>query len=284
MLALHEINFRRTPVTLIVAASIVALELICTLDQDRRLAYYNEYLGLLAWIWRGQLWRPFTSTLMHGGLLHAGFNVYWLLVFGPALERRFNSYRTLGLIVLFGYVSMLPEYVIGSYHREDPIMIVGLSGVVYGMFGILWIGRRFKPELEQVCDRQTSQLLLGWFVLCIVLTQLHVMNVANMAHGAGFLFGVLYGLAIFDVRRRLRWTLLSCIASGLVLATLIVCPGHHGYERVKRGGGLWWHRAIPQAEARPVNGQFAFSNSHDQLNSILKTPTGTIKRFSSLPE
>jgi hypothetical protein len=145
MLALPEINFKRTPATLIIMAVAVALEVVCTIDDlqggGRRLAYCNDYLGILPLIWMGELWRPFTSTLMHGDLLHAGFNVYWLLIFGAALENHLGSYRTLGLIVLLGYVSMLPEYVIGSYHREQPIMIVGLSGIVYGLFGMLWIGR-----------------------------------------------------------------------------------------------------------------------------------------------
>ena len=95
MLPLPEINFKRTPVTLIVMAVAVSLELACSLDslQDggRRLTYYNDYLGILPRIWAGELWRPFTSTLMHGGLLHAAFNVYWLLIFGTALEHTFGS-------------------------------------------------------------------------------------------------------------------------------------------------------------------------------------------------
>jgi len=240
MLPRPEINFQRTPVTLIIAALVAALEIVFTLDEFqrgdpvRRVTYYNDYLGILPRIWAGEVWRPFTSTLMHGNLLHAGFNVYWLLIFGPVLEHRFGSYRTLGLIVLLGYVSMMPEYVIGSYRREEPIMIVGLSGIVYGLFGVLWVGRRWRSELRAVCTDETTQLLLGWFVLCIVLTYLDVMRVANIAHGAGFLFGALYGLVAFDVQRRLRWVVLASVVSLLVLATLIACPGHRGYEHVRR--------------------------------------------------
>ena len=240
MTAMPEINFRRTPVTLIVAAVAVALELVCTLDETRRVDYYNNYLGILPRLWAGELWRPFTSTLMHANLLHAAFNVYWLVIFGSAVEDRFNSYRTLGLIVLLGYVSMMPEYVIVSYYREDPVMIVGLSGILYGLFGLLWIGRRWRPELEAVCSRQTSQILIGWFVLCIALTWLNIMNVANIAHGAGFGFGILYGLIAFDVQHRRRWIALGTLATALVLATLVACPGHYGYEYVKATGRLWW--------------------------------------------
>jgi len=256
MLVLPEINFKRTPVTLIIMAVAVALEVVCSFDDPqgggRRLAYYNDYLGILPRIWAGELWRPFTSTLMHGDLLHAAFNVYWLLIFGAALENHLGSYRTLGLLVLLGYVSMMPEYVIGSFHldlrREDPIMIVGLSGIVYGLFGMVFIGRRWRPEFEAVCSTLTAQILMGWFFLCIVLTYAGYMRVANIAHAAGFIFGVLYGQAVFERRHRRRWTIAAIIASGLVLSTLIVCPGHSGYEHVKRTRRLWWSRVtLPPA-------------------------------------
>jgi membrane associated rhomboid family serine protease len=230
MLALPEINFKRTPATLIIMAVAVALEVVCTIDDlqggGRRLAYCNDYLGILPLIWMGELWRPFTSTLMHGDLLHAGFNVYWLLIFGAALENHLGSYRTLGLIVLLGYVSMLPEYVIGSYHREQPIMIVGLSGIVYGLFGMLWIGRRWRPEFDAVCTPQTAQILLIWFFLCIVLTYTGHMMVANIAHGAGFIFGVLYGQAAFSPERRRRWIILAVASSLLVEPTSAVGRDH----------------------------------------------------------
>jgi len=230
MLTRPEINFKRTPVTLIVAAVAVALEIVATIDEGQRLQYYNEWLGVLPHIWMGEPWRPFTSSLMHGNLIHAAFNIYWLMIFGPALENRLGSYRTAALIVLLGYTSMLPEYVIGSYNRDQPIMIVGLSGVIYGLFGMLFVGRRRHQELAAVCDEHTVQILIGWFFLCILLTYSGVMSVANIAHGAGFVFGVLYGLAAFDAKHRLRWATLATVATLAVLATLIACPGHAGYE------------------------------------------------------
>ena len=233
MVSLPELNFQRTPVTLIVMGVAVALELSFTIQPDARIESYNKWLGILPYIWAGQVWRPFTSALMHGGLLHAAFNVYWLAVFGQALETRFGSWRMLGLIVLLAYMSMMPEYVIGSYHRQRPVMIVGLSGVVYGLFGILVVGRRWRSELRMVCDDTTTKILIGWFFLCIVLTQIGFMNVANIAHGAGFLFGVLYGLVTFDTERRRWWLALSVLLTVLVLSTLITCPGHLGYEQMR---------------------------------------------------
>jgi membrane associated rhomboid family serine protease len=186
------------------------------------------------------MWRPFTSCLMHAGLLHAAFNLYWLILFGITLELRLGSYRMLFLLVLLGYVSMMPEYCIGSYHREQPVMIVGLSGIVYGLFGILWMGRRWHTDMHAVCDRHTSQILLGWFFLCIALTYARILSVANIAHGAGFAFGVLYARALWSPRHRNWWLAAAIVLTLLVLASLIACPGHAGYEHQRRAGRLWW--------------------------------------------
>lgn len=248
MLPLPELNFRRTPTTLIIAGIAVALEVVCTLDEPRRLSYYNDSLGILPAIWLGQLWRPFTTTLLHGNFLHAAFNLYWLARFGSALEVRFGSFRYLGLIVLLGYVSMLPQFIVSTYHHP-PVMIVGLSGVMYGLLGVLMVGRRRYRELDAVCDASTVQFLLFWLVVCVLLTHFGLLPVANIAHGAGLLFGALYGLAIFDVRRRVSWTLLATVATLLVLSTLVACPGHIGYEQVRQHQRILQQlRQVPAAQ------------------------------------
>ncbi len=244
MTSFPQLDFHRTPATLLVAAVAAALEIVFLLSDmqggTQRVDLYNNLLGILPRLWAGELWRPFTSCLMHAGLLHAAFNLYWLMLFGIALELRLGSYRMLGLMVLLGYVSMMPEYSIGSYHRAEPLMIVGLSGIVYGLFGLVWMGRRWHPDMYAVCDRQTSQLLLGWFFLCIALTAADILRVANIAHGAGFVFGVLYARAMWSPRHRTRWLIVACVITMLVLTTLIAIPGHAGFEHVRGAGRLWW--------------------------------------------
>lgn len=233
MLALPEMDFRRTPVSLIIAAVAVALEVVFTFDEPRRIFYYNQYLGILPSIWEGQIWRPFTTALVHGNLIHAAFNVLVFLSFGPALEVRFGSYRYLGLVVLLGYLSMLPQFLVSTYAAR-PVMIVGLSGIIYGLFGILLVGRRWHRDLAEVCDANTVQFLIFWLFLAILLSYLGMLPVANTAHVAGLLFGVLFGLALFDEPHRIPWRVLAVVAAFAVLATLIAAPGHMGYEHIKQ--------------------------------------------------
>ena len=239
MIPTPEINFNRTPVTLILAALALALEVVCTLDPDRRDLYVNGFrLGMWWQVWTGQLWRPFTCVLLHGDLLHVLFNVYWLAVFGPAIENWLGSYKTLALIVLLAYVSSLGEYVLGFWLSGIHSSLVGLSGVVYGMFGLLWVGGWHRAELRDVCNEQVIQGMIAWFFFCMVMTYLEWMPIANIAHAAGLAQGMLIGMAIFKTKRRRVWVPAAALFAVLFLSTLIAAPGHAGYEtaRAKKRG------------------------------------------------
>lgn len=226
---------------MILLAVIVALEVLFSLRPEARMEFYNDWLGIWWQVWTGELWRPFTTCLSHVNLIHMAFNAFWLAVFGPVLEERFGSFRTLGLIVLLGYVSLLPEYILNGYLDDELTPLFGFSGIGYGLFGLIWIGRRYVPSWWTVCDQATVHLFIGWFFLCIFLTWARVMPVANIVHGSGFLFGALYGQAIFDRAHRKPWMVLAVGLTLLVLATLVACPNHVHYEyaRQVRGGLVW---------------------------------------------
>jgi membrane associated rhomboid family serine protease len=234
MIGLPSPDFRRTPVTMTLAGVMIAMQIAFTIKPIAWEHYYNAYFGLLPYIWLGELWRPLTSSLMHGGILHAAFNTYWLVWFGVVLEPKLGSVKFFGLIILLSYMSMMPEYVVTGFGAEEPIAIVGFSGVVYGLFGLCWVGRRFDRDLYQCCDDQVAQLLIGWFFICIVITWAGIISVANIAHGAGWLFGWLYGQAIFNpLRKKPIWLILAVVASLIVLSSLIACPGHAGFEQAR---------------------------------------------------
>ncbi len=227
------LSLQKTPVTIILLAVIGLLEVLCIVDEDARLRFYNDTLGINAYIWGWQLWRPFTTTLLHANFVHAAFNMLWLATFGAVIENWAGSLRYLLITIALAVLSILPEYVISNF-RPPQIMIVGFSGVVYGYFGILLVGRKYRTDFAMACNPNTVQLLIGWFFLCIVLTALDVWQVANVAHGAGWLFGVLLGLSIFRVQQRPLWIPITGIASAAVLGLLLWCPWHFGFQHMKR--------------------------------------------------
>jgi membrane associated rhomboid family serine protease len=142
----------------------------------------------------GQLWRLLTCILPHGDLMHLGFNVYWLWVFGSLVEEAFGHLRTLALIVVLALASSAAEFAL--LHGG-----IGLSGVGYGLFGFLWVLSRRDDRFEGAIDPNTIGLFVLWFFLCIAMTMTNVMPVANIAHGVGAVLGALIGLSVSAPRR-----------------------------------------------------------------------------------
>lgn len=187
---------------------------------------------------RGEVWRLLTSIFPHIDVLHLAFNVYWLWVFGALVEDVYGHAKTAALIVLFAVGSNAFDFALS--HGG-----VGLSGVGYGLFGLLWILSKHDERFRGAVDERTVTLFIGWFVFCIVATIANVFNVANVAHGAGAILGILVGAAISIPQR--RWVAavggMAFVALGLWGATLgrprVNLAAKQGYEE-----GKWGYEAL----------------------------------------
>jgi membrane associated rhomboid family serine protease len=186
-----------------------------------------------AMIRRGELWRLLTSILPHGDILHLAFNVYWLWVFGSLVEEVLGHLKTAALIVLFAVGSSAMEF---AFLRGG----IGLSGVGYGLFGLLWMLSERDPRFHDAVDKSTIQLFVVWFFFCIVTTWFNIMAVANIAHGAGAVLGILTGLALSLRRNRAlaatgaaTFFLLSLVAA--TVGRPFVNVDKQGYEEFKWG-------------------------------------------------
>ena len=66
----------------------------------------------------------------------------------------------------------------------------GMSGVVYGLLGFVWMQSRYNPFFFHFLHKGVVWMMLIWYVVC--LTGL-VGNIANTAHTVGLLIGVIWG-------------------------------------------------------------------------------------------
>ncbi|MDI1436931.1 rhomboid family intramembrane serine protease [Polyangium sorediatum] len=166
----------------------------------------------------GEPWRLVTSALPHANALHLIFNIAWLWILGTMLEERFGAFRLLGLVLLFAAGSAAAEYAafVGG---------IGLSGVVYGLFGLAWVLDRADARMRGTVDARSTQLFIGWFFFCIATTVLDVLPVANVAHGVGALLGVLMGLVITGGLRVARRRASVRAGAGLALLLVVVASG-----------------------------------------------------------
>ena len=161
-----------------------------------------RFLTLREQLATGQVYRLVTPIFLHFGIIHLVFNMIWLAQLGGMVEQIRGSARYLGLILLIAVLSNIGQYYLGGLHfaggnRIDlgPVSTYfgGMSGVVYGLFGYVWMKTRFQPDLGIFISPSNVILLMVWFVLC-VLGMTGSIKVANAAHAVGLVVGILAGL------------------------------------------------------------------------------------------
>lgn len=169
--------------------------------------------------WPQEPWRLLTACLLHGGWLHLAFNIYWTYRFGQILEPVLGLVAMVGVFVLLGFTSSAAQWALDGGG-------VGLSGIGYGLFGILWALDRYHPSFHGVIRRDIINLFVVWFFLCIAATQLGVMNIANIAHGTGAVVGGLLGTALSPkgMKRGGTWALLGTLTLAIVLGSTVGRP------------------------------------------------------------
>jgi GlpG protein len=82
-------------------------------------------------------------------------------------------------------------YVINFYDVLVPW--VGISGVVYALFGYLWMKGRVEPEQGMILHPSSVRIMLLWLLLGFT----PFFPFANGAHIGGLIVGMLFGLARF---------------------------------------------------------------------------------------
>ncbi len=135
--------------------------------------------------------------LLHGSMLHLAFNMMWLYQLGRLIEWKMGRWRLLQFVLLFSAISSIsnaisptePEW-LRNFLGSGPF-IVGMSGVVYGLFGYIWMQSKYNPRFGVRLEPFTVVLMVGWLVYCFL--PFSSIPVANVAHLTGLLAGVVVG-------------------------------------------------------------------------------------------
>jgi rhomboid protease GluP len=115
-------------------------------------------------IYEGQIWRLFTPMLLHGSILHIGFNMYALYIIGPGLERYYGHARFLALYLLAGFAGNVLSFIL------TPAPSLGASTAVFGLIAAQGIfiyknrslfGSRSKAMLGNIMIIVVFNLFLG---------------------------------------------------------------------------------------------------------------------------
>jgi GlpG protein len=130
------------------------------------------------------LWRLITPIFIHFSLLHILFNMLWLRDLGGMIEGRQSTGKLAILVLAIAVCSNLGQFLVGG-----PVF-GGMSGVVYGLLGYIWMRGKFDPGSGLFVHPVTVGMMIIWFFACFTPIVPHV---ANAAHGVGLVMGVAWG-------------------------------------------------------------------------------------------
>lgn len=160
---------------------------------------YLHFTPLAQGLADGQWWRLVSPMLLHFGVLHLAMNGLWYWELGKRIELRQGPWLLLGLTLLFSLVSNLAQH-----YTSGPSLFGGLSGVLYGLLGHVWLYQWLAPNPHFNLPKGVLVMMLIWLVICLtgVVGQLGFGQIANAAHVGGLLIGCLTGLLGGALARR----------------------------------------------------------------------------------
>ncbi len=155
------------------------LELLLRLDKG---AMYNA----------NEYWRLLTVALVHGSIIHLGFNMYALWIIGPIVEALYGPWRFLGIYLICAVAGSAASYATSANPG------VGASGAVFGLFGALIVADRVhKPALTRNARNLTLQI--GMLIGINLFIGFSIPGIDNAAHIGGLLAGAALGFLLVPV-------------------------------------------------------------------------------------
>ncbi len=150
---------------------------------------------------KGELWRLITPIFIHFGTVHLIFNMVWLIQLGRVIEVRFGSIWLLALVFSAAAIGNFVECLIpkslqgislGVLNGHGLVALGGMSGVVYALFGFVWIRSMIDPLNRFQVQTSTVVIMLGWLIFCMLPQSADIIgaHVANWAHALGLLVGM----------------------------------------------------------------------------------------------
>jgi membrane associated rhomboid family serine protease len=151
------------------------------------------------------------SFFMHGSIMHLVGNLWYLWLFGPAIEQRLGA---LTFALLYGVAGVIATIVQAVSSPLSTIPIVGASGAIAGIMGLTLV---LLPRSRLVCffpplfffKIPSFVFLLLWFGIQYINLSYAAPQgalVAWWAHIGGFAFGVVAGVLLRIVAGKERRT------------------------------------------------------------------------------
>lgn len=133
----------------------------------------------------GQLWRFLTPALVHGSVMHIGFNMYALLSFGASLERYFGHGRFFLLYLLGAFTGNVASFLFSTANS------VGASTAIFALLGAeaIFLLQNRKLFAGQFRSAISNIIFIAFINLFIIGT---LPGIDNWGHIGGLLGGLMF--------------------------------------------------------------------------------------------
>ncbi len=146
-----------------------------------------------------EYWRLLTPVFVHFNVMHIVFNLIWWWDLAGLIERTQSKMQLLGVFLATALLSNFAQYLsLGNGFG-------GLSGVVYGLLGYIWLYPLVNPRIGFRLRPAIVIFMVGWLALGYSGVFDDVFGkMANTAHLIGLLTGIGLGIA-FGLLHRLTY-------------------------------------------------------------------------------
>ncbi|MEK6221003.1 MAG: rhomboid family intramembrane serine protease [Chloroflexota bacterium] len=142
----------------------------------------------------GELWRLITPILLHGSLLHIGFNMYALNIYGPALERFYGHGQFLALYLISGFTGFVASFAFTDGNS------LGASTAIFGLLGAYGV---FAFQNKEIFGESAQRILNGIIRIGVINLILGLSpGIDNWGHLGGLIGGLIvawFGGPVFKV-------------------------------------------------------------------------------------
>ncbi len=147
-----------------------------------------------------------TSMFLHGDVFHLGFNMLFLWIFGNNVEDHLGKAKYLAFYLTSGVAATAAHLAVGV---DSTIPIIGASGAIAGVMGayLVWFPNAKVRTLVFAIVVFFVEIAAKWLLLMWLVSQFILSDdsgIAKMAHIGGFVFGVMFALAVRESLRARR--------------------------------------------------------------------------------
>jgi rhomboid protease GluP len=139
----------------------------------------NDYIR------QGELWRLITPVFLHGSILHIGFNMYALIIYGRGLEARFGH----GRFLLLYFLSAFTGNVLSFLLTPNPSL-----GASTAIFGLIAAEGAFLLQNRKILGERVNRSLMNLLYIAAInlLIGFTTTGVDNFGHLGGLLGGLAF--------------------------------------------------------------------------------------------